>query len=153
MVGDRGPIPVFRTDAHLGHAGLIELSAGREIPCWESPQRAMEIERALRADGGFGFLEPRGFGRGPILAVHEPELLDVVDGAWTDALAAGHEPSRPFIPDTYRLDGYAGPMSSLPLPGAAHLRLGQSPVYDTAPWWPPSYPAAAPDEWLPEPVG
>ncbi|HET6380292.1 MAG TPA: histone deacetylase family protein [candidate division Zixibacteria bacterium] len=122
---------VFRTDAHLGHDGLIELVAGREVPCWESPRRAMEIERALRAHGGFRVLEPRAFGRGPILAIHDSELLDAVDRAWTDAVAAGHDPSRAYIPDTFRLDGYAGPMSPLPLPDAAHLRLGAF-CFDTA---------------------
>ncbi|HEX2141430.1 MAG TPA: histone deacetylase family protein [Candidatus Limnocylindria bacterium] len=124
-------IPVFRTDDHLGHSGLVEVNAGREVTCWESPQRAVEIERALLAAGGFRLEEPREFGREPILAVHDPELLEVVDRAWTDAVAAGADESRPLIPDTFRLDAYAGPMLRLPLPDAAHLRLGAF-CFDTA---------------------
>jgi acetoin utilization deacetylase AcuC-like enzyme len=124
-------LPVIRSNAHLAHAGLLELVAGREIPCWESPERAVEIERALRAADGFAFAEPDSFGDEPILAVHDASLVDIVDGAWTDALAAGADGSRPLIPDTFKLAPYAGPMEPLGLPDGAHLRLGAF-CFDTA---------------------
>jgi acetoin utilization deacetylase AcuC-like enzyme len=125
-------IPVFRSDAHLAHAGLVELMAGREIPCWEAPERAVEIERALAADGGFALHEPEAFGTDPILAVHDRLLVEVVDRAWTDALAAGAaDGSRPLIPDTFKLAGYPGAMEPLGLPDGAHLRLGAF-CFDTA---------------------
>jgi acetoin utilization deacetylase AcuC-like enzyme len=125
-------IPVVRSDAHLGHAGLVELLAGRQVPCFERPERAIEIERALTADGGFVLSEPMAFGTGPILAVHDPALLEVVERAWTDALAAGDaDGSRPLIPDTFRIDAYGGPMAPDGLPDAAHLRLGAF-CFDTA---------------------
>ncbi len=60
------PTSVIRSDAHLGHAGLVELMAGREVPCFEAPERAIEIERALAADGGFILVEPDAFGTDPI---------------------------------------------------------------------------------------
>ncbi|HEY7331870.1 MAG TPA: histone deacetylase family protein [Candidatus Limnocylindria bacterium] len=126
------PTPVVRSDAHLAHAGLVELMAGREIPCWEAPERAIEIERALAAEGSFAFREPDAFGTDPILAVHDADLLEVVDRAWTDALAAGvADGSRPLIPDTFKLAAYPGPMEPLSEPRGAHLRLGAY-CFDTA---------------------
>jgi acetoin utilization deacetylase AcuC-like enzyme len=126
------PTTVVRSDAHLAHAGLVELMAGREIPCWEAPERAIEIERALAADGGFAFREPDPFGTGPILAVHDADLVEVVERAWTDALAAGAaDGSRPLIPDTFKLAAYPGPMEPLALPDGPHLRLGAY-CFDTA---------------------
>ncbi len=125
-------IPVVRSDAHLAHAGLIELAGGRPIPCWESPDRALAIESTLRADGRFVFEVPTEHGREPILAVHDAELLDVVEYAWTDALAAGAtDGSRSLIPDTYLLGPYAGGMELGGLPASRHLRLGAY-LFDTA---------------------
>ena len=126
------PVPVIRSDAHLAHTGLIELTGGREIPCWESPERATAIESALRAAGGFAFEEPTEHGREPILAVHDADLLEVFEGAWTDALAAGAtDGSRAWIPDTYLLAAYPGPMTLGGHPALRHQRLGAY-LFDTA---------------------
>lgn len=126
------PIPVVRSDAHLGHTDLVEVMAGREIQCYEAPQRAIEIERALAATGGFVQEEPAAFGLEPILTVHDASLVDVVEHAWTDALAAGDaDGSRPLFPDTFKLAAYVGPMELPALPEAAHLRLGAF-CFDTA---------------------
>ncbi len=96
------PVPVIRSDAHLAHAGLIELASGVEVPCFESPERVLAIEAALTADGGFAFEDPSRHGRGPILAVHDADMVEVFEHAWTDALAAGAtDGSRPWLPDTY----------------------------------------------------
>jgi acetoin utilization deacetylase AcuC-like enzyme len=124
--------PVIRSDAHLAHAGLIELMAGTPIPCYEAPERAIQIEAALAADGGFEPFEPDAFGTAPILAVHDVSLVEVVDNAWADALAAGDvEGSSPLLPDTFRLEAYAGAMQLSGLPAAAHRRLGAF-CFDTA---------------------
>ncbi len=126
------PTSVIRSDAHLGHTGLVELMAGREVPCFEAPERAIEIERALAADGGFPMLEPEAFGTDPITAVHDPDLVALVDAVWTDALAAGDiDGSRPLLPDTFKLAAYAGPMALTELPASAHHRLGAF-CFDTA---------------------
>jgi acetoin utilization deacetylase AcuC-like enzyme len=122
---------VVRSDAHLGHAGLVELMAGREVPCFEAPERAIEIERALLADGGFSPVEPQAFGTDPIMAVHDRDLVELVDAIWTDAVAGGViDGSRPLIPDTFKLAAYAGPMDLGELPSPAH-RLGAY-CFDTA---------------------
>jgi acetoin utilization deacetylase AcuC-like enzyme len=126
------PIPVIRSDAHLAHAGLIELASGVEIPCWESPERILAIEAALTAAGGFAFEVPMEHGRAPILAVHDPDMVQVFEHAWTDARATGATGgSRPWFPDTFLLAAYRGPMSPGELPVGAHLRLGAY-LFDTA---------------------
>jgi acetoin utilization deacetylase AcuC-like enzyme len=126
------PIPVVRSDAHLAHAGLVELMGGVPVPCFEMPERAIEIERALAAQGGYDLLEPAAFGDSPILAVHDQALLDVVEHAWTEALASGAiDGTRPLIPDTFKLAAYAGPMELRHLAAGAHRRLGAF-CFDTA---------------------
>ncbi len=126
------PIPVIHSNAHLAHAGLIELSGGREIPCWESPERVLAIEAALGGAGGFAFEAPTEHGREPILAVHDMDLVEVFEHAWTDALAAGAtDGSRAWIPDTYLLAAYPGPMALGGLPTGRHHRLGAY-LFDTA---------------------
>jgi acetoin utilization deacetylase AcuC-like enzyme len=126
------PTPVVRSDAHLGHTGLVELMAGREVPCFEAPERAIEIERVLVADGGFTLVEPEPFGVEPITAVHDADLVAVVDSAWADALASGEvDGSRPLIPDTFKLASYPGPMALGGPPSAANRRLGAF-CFDTA---------------------
>jgi len=125
-------VPVIHSDAHLEHAGLVELLAGREVPCFESPERAVEIERALREAGGYAFYAPAAFGRDPILSVHDATLLEIVERAWSDGVAAGDlDGSRPLIPDTFKLGAYAGPMTLPTLPDGAHRRLGAY-CFDTA---------------------
>jgi len=124
-------VPVIRSDAHLAHAGLIELASGVEIPCWESPERILAIEAALAADGGFAFEAPTDHGREPILAVHDAKMVEVFEHAWTDALAAGGDGSRPWFPDTFLLAAYLGPMPPGDLPTGAHHRLGAY-LFDTA---------------------
>lgn len=125
-------VPVIHSDAHLAHAGLIELASGVEIPCWESPERVLAIEAALLEDGGFAFDSPTEHGREPILAVHDPKMVAVFEHAWTDALAAGAtDGSRAWLPDTFLLAAYRGPMPPSELPGGRHHQLGAY-LFDTA---------------------
>jgi acetoin utilization deacetylase AcuC-like enzyme len=124
-------VPVIRSDAHLAHAGLIELASGVEIPCWESPERVLAIEAALEADGGFAFEAPKDHGREPILAVHDDDMVEVFEHAWTDAVGNGADGSRPFFPDTFLLAAYRGAMPASDLPAGAHHRLGAY-LFDTA---------------------
>ena len=125
-------VPVIRSDAHLAHTGLIELASGVEIPCFESPERILAIEAALLADGGYAFEEPIEHGRAPILAVHDAEMVEVFEHAWTDAVAAGAaDGSRPWLPDTFLLAAYRGPMPASELPAGRHHQLGAY-LFDTA---------------------
>ena len=100
--------PLIASDDHLAHDGLIELQGGREIPCWESPERAIVIRDALLATGDYALQPPEDHGPDPIAAVHELELIDLVEHVWTDAIAAGWDASRPLVPDTFLLRAYVG---------------------------------------------
>jgi acetoin utilization deacetylase AcuC-like enzyme len=113
------PVPVIRSDAHLGHDGLVEFLHGEVVPCFEAPARAIEIERALTEDGAYRFEDPTDHGEGPILAVHDRALLEVLAGAWNEALMAGlTDGVRPVIPGTFLTTAYAaGHGTGLPGPG------------------------------------
>lgn len=124
-------IPVIASDAHLAHDGLIELVGGVEIPCYESPARAVEIRRALDAAGGFAVAAPDEHGLDPILAVHDHALVDLLEHVWADARAAGADPARPLIPDTFLTRAYDGGMGLEALPARRHERLGAF-CFDTA---------------------
>jgi acetoin utilization deacetylase AcuC-like enzyme len=124
-------VPLVASDDHLAHDGLVELMAGREVPCFESPNRATAIREALLATGDYSLVAPTDHGPDPIAAVHTLEIIDLVEHAWTDAMAAGRDPSRPLLPDTFLLGAYAGGMDLEQLPVARHDRLGAF-CFDTA---------------------
>jgi acetoin utilization deacetylase AcuC-like enzyme len=124
-------VPVICSDAHLAHDGLLELVGGREVPCYESPSRVIEIRRALDGAGGYRLTDPTDHGPDPIAAVHDIELLDLLEHVWADALAGGHDPIRCLLPDTFLLDAYVGPMELRSLPVSRHHRLGAY-CFDTA---------------------
>jgi acetoin utilization deacetylase AcuC-like enzyme len=125
------PTPLIASDHHLAHDGLVELMAGEPIPCHESPQRVTAIREALLATGDFVLEAPVEQGPDPIAAVHEVELIDLVEHAWTDAITAGRDPSRPLLPDTFLLGAYAAGMALERLPLGRHDRLGAY-CFDTA---------------------
>ncbi|HUH17429.1 MAG TPA: histone deacetylase family protein [Methylomirabilota bacterium] len=124
-------IPLVASDAHLAHDGLVELENGQPVPCYDVPQRATVIREALLATGDYDLQAPTDHGPDPISAVHDLELMDLVEHVWTDALADGWDPSRPLLPDTFLLRGYPGPMSLEQLPAGRHRRLGAY-CFDTA---------------------
>ena len=125
------PTPLIASDDHLAHDGLVELVAGQPVPCFESPERATVIRDALLATGDYAIEAPTDHGPDPIAAVHAVELIDLVEHAWTDAIAAGRDPSRALLPDTFLLGAYAAGMSLERLPVGRHDRLGAF-CFDTA---------------------
>jgi acetoin utilization deacetylase AcuC-like enzyme len=125
------PTPLVASDDHLAHDGLIEILGGREVPCFESPRRATEIRAALLATGDHELVGPEEHGPDPIAAVHELEMIDLVEHVWADAMADGRDPSRPLLPDTFLLGAYPGPMRLAQLPPRRSQRLGAY-CFDTA---------------------
>ena len=123
--------PLVASDDHLAHSGLIELLAGREVPCFESPERAIVIRDALLATGSYELVAPEDHGPDPIATVHELELIDLVEHVWDDAVADGRDPARPLLPDTFLLGAYPGRMELGSLPRGRHDRLGAY-CFDTA---------------------
>jgi acetoin utilization deacetylase AcuC-like enzyme len=103
-------MPLVASDDHLAHDGLVELVAGHPVPCFEKPERAMAIRDALMGTGAYALVPPTDHGPDPIAAVHDLELIDLVEHVWADAIEAGHDPSQSLIPDTFLLREYAGPM-------------------------------------------
>jgi acetoin utilization deacetylase AcuC-like enzyme len=124
IVAPTMPIPLVASDHHLAHDGLIELMGGRPVRCWESPERATVIREALLATGGYELQPPDDHGPDPIAAVHDLEMIDLVENVWADALAAGHDPATPLIPDTLLLRAYTGEMVLERLPVNRRDRLG-----------------------------
>lgn len=131
MPPPRAAVPLIASDAHLAHDGLIELVGGREVPCYESPARATRIREALVATGSYVVEAPEEHGLEPILAVHDHALVDLLEHAWTDAMAAGLDPSRALIPDTFLTRAYDAGMELAALPERRHERLGAF-CFDTA---------------------
>jgi acetoin utilization deacetylase AcuC-like enzyme len=126
------PTPVFSSPAHLAHDGLVELLAGREVPCFESPQRATEIERALREAGGYELHEPAEHGIDPISAVHDMALIDLIEHVYADAEAGPHpQAGRSLLPDTFRTAAYVRGHAPTELPFERRARLGAF-CFDTA---------------------
>ncbi|MEO6578345.1 MAG: histone deacetylase family protein [Candidatus Limnocylindria bacterium] len=124
-------VPLIASDDHLAHDGLIELVAGREVACFDSPARAVAIRDALLATGAYDLQPPDDHGPDPIAAVHDLELIDLVEHVWADAVVDGWDTGRALLPDTFLLRGYAGPMPLDALPARRHLRLGAY-CFDTA---------------------
>jgi acetoin utilization deacetylase AcuC-like enzyme len=126
------PLPVIASAAHRGHDGLIELLDGREIPCFESPDRVEAILAELAGDPGFEIVAPTEHGIDPIAAVHGLALMDLLEHVWTDALAAGvTDGRRPLIPDTFRTAEYVRTHSPAGTSAARPKRLGAH-CFDTA---------------------
>ena len=125
------PTPVIASDAHLAHDGLIELVRGAPVPCYESSARAVEIERALRAVEGYAFEPPVEHGTAAITAVHDAELVDLLEHVWTDALAAGHDGRLPLIPDTFATEAFTTRHEPRGTPLSRFDRLGGY-CFDTA---------------------
>jgi acetoin utilization deacetylase AcuC-like enzyme len=95
------PMPVVAGDAHRHHDPPHEVNYGEVVrPVYERVARG-ELLRAAVAAAGHPVVEPVGHGTGPILAVHEPALVEFLEGAWAAWRAAGG-PSV-LIPDSFAI--------------------------------------------------
>jgi acetoin utilization deacetylase AcuC-like enzyme len=83
---------------HAGHAGQLELTAGRLLPGFELPARA-EIIRARIDEVGLGpVLEPAPQTLEVANRVHRPDYVEFLSKAWDLWTAAGYEgPALPFV--------------------------------------------------------
>lgn len=95
------PLPMVASDAHRGHDPAYEVNFGRVVrPVYERPARA-EVLRAALAGAGHPLVEPAAHGLGPVLAVHQPALVEFLAGAYPAWRAAGGP--EVLIPDTFPL--------------------------------------------------
>ena len=124
-------VPVVWSDDCLLHVPGGEVWVGVHTPGTEVPQRLEAIRVAL-AEAGHRFVPATTHGDAPLLAVHDPELLDYLADAYNGWVAAGF----PVDPGQDRVVGYLFPtpglLAGLPLrtPTAAHARAGRF-CYDT----------------------
>src|SRR6266508_4969680 len=96
-------MPVVASDAHRGHDPPYEVNSGQVVrPGYERVERA-EVLRAALVDAGHPIVEPAPHGLEPVLAVHEPALVEFLDGAYAAWRAAGGP--EVLIPDTFALPG------------------------------------------------
>jgi acetoin utilization deacetylase AcuC-like enzyme len=115
---------------------------GRAIPCYERPERISAIERALADAGAQRRIPPDEHGLGPIIDVHDPAFVDLLEKVWTDALASGAtDGAAPLIPDTFLVGplaagGYGGSGTERP------ARLGANCLDTATPIVAGTYPAA-----------
>jgi acetoin utilization deacetylase AcuC-like enzyme len=131
---------VVTSDAYRGHDPPIEVELGTIVPAYDVPRRVDGIRAALAADETFVFAEPRTFGDGPILAVHDRRLLAWLDAAWPAYAATGRPP--PFIPSSFALDRLAG-AGEHPRPPADAVAAGGYWCFDSSTGIVPGTAAAA----------
>ena len=100
------PIPVVASDAHRGHDPPYEVDFGRVVqPVYERVARAERLRTAV-VEAGHPLVEPADHGLAPVLAVHDPTLVEFLEGAYAAWRAAGGPAA--LIPDTFALPGHAG---------------------------------------------
>jgi acetoin utilization deacetylase AcuC-like enzyme len=99
------PMPVVSSDAHRGHDPAYEINVGRvRQPVYERVERGELLRDALAA-AGHPLHAPLEHGTAPILAVHEPALLEFLEHAWRRWRAA--RGPQVLIPDTFAPPGLA----------------------------------------------
>ena len=106
------------SDAHLGHAGYVELTSGHLAPGFEKPVRAEYIRARVEAVGLGPIVPPEAHGLDAAAKVHDPAYLNFLSKAWALWTEAGnHVPALPMswpvpglrkaVPPT-RIDGLLG---------------------------------------------
>jgi len=145
------------SEDHQLHRGKFELSDGKLVPCYETPERAELVLAAVRQAALGEIAAPDDFGVDPILRVHDARFVEFLQQAWNLWTAEGREgdalplnwPTRGMRPiEPEHIDGKLGyfsfdagsPITSgtwqaarssanVALTGAAHLRAGDRCVF------------------------
>jgi acetoin utilization deacetylase AcuC-like enzyme len=125
-------MPVVWTDRHRLHQPGGEVWVGVRTPGTEVPERAERIRGAL-GESGARFVEPAPQPDAALEAVHDPQLLSYLAGAWEEWEAAG----LPADPGADRVVPYLFPHPCLlpseppsAIPAAISARAGRF-AYDT----------------------
>ncbi len=126
----RAAVRAVYSPTHLLHDPAFELVSGERVPAWEVTGRAETIRVALAADPAFAIEGPAEYGLDPILAVHDPGLVRLLERAWSDWRAAGGR-AREFGPDTFPIPGIRSIAGTAREPRSIVGRLGAW-CFDTA---------------------
>ena len=76
----------FFSEQHLLHAPEYEFFRGERVPCFESPQRATYVQKALLVRG-HELRNPNVDSTGVLAQVHTPRYLTFLQSAWSQWLA------------------------------------------------------------------
>ncbi len=83
-------LTVYSSDHQL-HRGKHELSDGQLLPCFETPERAELVLKAVQ-DAGLGeIVAPEEFGLAPIRRIHDPRFVEFLQEAWDLWAATGRD--------------------------------------------------------------
>ena len=83
-------LTVYSDDHHL-HRGKYELSDGKLLPCFETPERADLVLKAVQ-DADLGpIVAPEDFGLDPIRRIHDARFVEFLQQAWELWAATGRD--------------------------------------------------------------
>ncbi len=133
---------VVASEAHLLHTFEKVAMYGLEIPAVEVPERAETIRRTLAADEVFDLGEASEHGSEPITAVHDPEMLVFLEGAWSEWRRSSAAPFPSMIGETFLHPGLLEGMGPLPAQDSVFAKLGAWCFDTSTPIVPGTYVAA-----------
>lgn len=81
------------SDDHRLQDGKAELVDGQLLPCFEMPRRADMVLDRVKTVGLGEVIEPKNFGKNPILRVHKENFVTFLEAAWDEwnALGRSHD--------------------------------------------------------------
>jgi len=95
---------IYYSEMHRKHEPPFEVfEGGLRVPYLENPDRMDRILKALHSVDWANIQEPKDFGLGPLLAVHDKEYLDFLASAWTEWLATDPKDPSTLLPATFAL--------------------------------------------------
>ena len=124
-------MPVVWSDLHRLHQPGGEVWVGVRTPGTELPERAERIRAALAGDGA-RFVDAEPAPDAAVLRVHDPGLLEYLEGAWAEWEASGLtvEPGQDrVVPYVFAHPGLLAGVEPA-VPAAASARAGKF-AYDT----------------------
>ncbi|TFW05521.1 histone deacetylase family protein [Oxalobacteraceae bacterium OM1] len=94
---------IYSPDHHL-HRGQYEFFRGELVPCFEKPERADYVFKAVSESGIGAITAPEHFGIEPIERVHAPRYLRFLERAWDSWAALGN--TKDAIPAVWPIRGF-----------------------------------------------
>ncbi|MEK8047602.1 histone deacetylase family protein [Ideonella margarita] len=95
---------IFYSDAHRAHAGQFEFFRGEKVPCFEKPERADFVLKAVQAAGIGPVLPASEVSMAPLSRVHAPRYLAFLERAWERWTALGNRTDA--IPSVWPIRGF-----------------------------------------------
>ncbi len=132
---------VVASDHHRLHAPLAEIESSGLQPPFEHPGRADAIHAVLDGDARFELVGPDDVGIDPIVAVHDPGLVEFLSRAWADYQVA-HPGTHDVVPDQFCVPALREGMGDFPPVSSIDIELGRWCFETTTPITEGTYAAA-----------